>query len=770
MTYRLGALTRAGLCVASLFLFASCSDTKASNITGPDAEGARSQRRNYPPTVWITTPDNATTVAQGTSVSFTGGASDTRDGELSGASLSWKSDRDGAIGTGTAFNKSDLSVGAHVITLTAMDSQGATATHSRTLTISEVPNQEPTAFISTPANALSVAQGTSISFAGSGNDPEDGALSGASLVWSSDRDGQIGTGTSFDKSDLSAGAHVIRLTATDSRGATFSHNRTLTVTAVAVNQSPSASISAPTNGASVAQGSAVSFAGSANDPEDGALSGASLVWSSDRDGQIGTGASFTTSALTVGAHTVTLTARDAAGATATATRSISVTAVVANESPSAQIATPANAASYVQGTSVSFTGSGNDPEDGALSGASLVWTSDRDGQIGTGTSFSRSNLSVGAHLIRLMATDAQGATFSHYRNLTITSAPVTPAPVASITVSLGATSIAVGATTTATSSLRDALGLILTGRVVTWSSSNTAVATVNSSGTVTGVSAGTASIRATSEGITGQTTVTVTSTTPPPPPPSGGSAEPSGMTLISDHAFNCLNPSSCEPDWWRQEGVAGTLTLATDASAPRSAGSVYQQLFTSALPGGSSPGSVGKYLNGANRKQVLYTAYWMKLSSNWVGHPTGVNKNMFFPVDSYNRIYTMLQGSGSGALRPAIGLQGLPQAYYSPNEGWPVTATSVNLYPNVGNVNIVRGQWHKYEIVFDAGTAGVANGSVQMWVDGVKVMNYTGIMFAAPGGSARWEAVSWAPIWGGAGGTITSPFYAQLDHLYISGK
>ncbi|HET9423740.1 MAG TPA: Ig-like domain-containing protein [Gemmatimonadaceae bacterium] len=48
------------------------------------------------------------------------------------------------------------------------------------------------------------------------------------------------------------------------------------------------------------------------------------------------------------------------------------------------------------------------------------------------------------------------------------------------------------------------------GRSVTWTSSNTAVATVNSStGSVSGVTEGTATITATSEGVTGQTVVTV---------------------------------------------------------------------------------------------------------------------------------------------------------------------------------------------------------------------------------------------------------------------
>jgi chitinase len=59
---------------------------------------------------------------------------------------------------------------------------------------------------------------------------------------------------------------------------------------------------------------------------------------------------------------------------------------------------------------VSFAGNASNPEDGTLSGRSLVWTSSRDGQIGTGTSFSTTSLSVGPHTIRLTTTDSQGAT------------------------------------------------------------------------------------------------------------------------------------------------------------------------------------------------------------------------------------------------------------------------------------------------------------------------------------------------------------------------
>src|SRR6185503_1617539 len=103
----------------------------------------------------------------------------------------------GAIGTGTAFTRNNLSVGGHIITLTATDSRGTKRSSSRTLTIttSAVPNEAPVAWISAPVNALSVAQGTSVSFSGAATDPEDGMLSGASLAWTSDRDGAIGTGS-----------------------------------------------------------------------------------------------------------------------------------------------------------------------------------------------------------------------------------------------------------------------------------------------------------------------------------------------------------------------------------------------------------------------------------------------------------------------------------------------------------------------------------------------------------------------------------------------
>lgn len=271
------------------------------------------------------------------------------------------------------------------------------------------PNEAPVPLISSPPPGSSFERGTTVTFAGSGTDKEDGTIPASSLSWSSSIDGDLGTGASVPRNDLSQGTHLITLVATDSKGRDGRATISVAITPPATNHKPVATISSPASGAVFDNGAAVTFAGSATDEEDGTLGSGSLVWTSDRDGQIGTGTSFPKSNLSAGGHTITLTATDSKGAQGTATITITVKAVVNNTAPTASISAPTAGKVLNQGTSITFTGSGSDAEDGSLSGNSLVWTSDRDGQIGTGTTFSRSDLSVNSHTITLTATDSKGS-------------------------------------------------------------------------------------------------------------------------------------------------------------------------------------------------------------------------------------------------------------------------------------------------------------------------------------------------------------------------
>jgi uncharacterized protein YjdB len=105
-------------------------------------------------------------------------------------------------------------------------------------------------------------------------------------------------------------------------------------------------------------------------------------------------------------------------------------------------------------------------------------------------------------------------------NLTATTVvTITAVPIGSVTVTPPTASVAVGASAVPfTATVRDINGLILPGTGVTWQSLNTGVATVGAvSGTVTGVAAGTATIRAISDGnvsIFGDAQLTVTAPAP----------------------------------------------------------------------------------------------------------------------------------------------------------------------------------------------------------------------------------------------------------------
>jgi len=189
-----------------------------------------------------------------------------------------------------------------------------------------------------------------------------------------------------------------------------------------------------------------------------------------------------------------------------------------------------------------------------------------------------------------------------------------------------------------------------------------------------------------------------------------------------------------------------------DASAPFSPSGVGQQRFAAGMSGGGSPAVAEK---GIGSKNTIYVSYWVKISSNWVGHSSGVNKQIFVWSDGQPTVYTSAQGTGSGNLSPEVRLQG--------------SGGTINLTPNVvSNATFTRGVWHHWELVLVGNTSGSSNGSATWWIDGVKVGAYTNVRFTS--GSGAWQIFQWSPIWGGTGDQIPADQFMWMDHLYISGK
>ena len=76
---------------------------------------------------------------------------------------------------------------------------------------------------------------------------------------------------------------------------------------------PVVTITAPANGDTFAVGETITFEGKATDQQHPDLGDDAFVWISDKDGEIATGASFTTAGLSEGEHTITLTVTDPSG-------------------------------------------------------------------------------------------------------------------------------------------------------------------------------------------------------------------------------------------------------------------------------------------------------------------------------------------------------------------------------------------------------------------------------------------------------------------------
>ncbi len=171
------------------------------------------------------------------------------------------------------------------------------------------------------------------------------------------------------------------------------------------NRPPAVTLAAPTTGLSVAQGTSISFSGSASDPEDGNLT-SGLVWRSNLDDEIGTGGAFSTATLTVGTHTVTASVTDDGALVGSASVVVTVTPPPPNQPP---------AVSAGPNRTVTFPGpatlAGTATDDGLPAGGmSSTWSQvSGPGVVGFGDAASPVTTvtftATGTYVLRLTATD-----------------------------------------------------------------------------------------------------------------------------------------------------------------------------------------------------------------------------------------------------------------------------------------------------------------------------------------------------------------------------
>lgn len=122
---------------------------------------------------------------------------------------------------------------------------------------------------------------------------------------------ESGTANAPEVSDATAGSSIERIDLQGNWQIQSSPNPNATPLGGGSNLPPTAVISSPSNGAVFSSGQAISFTGSASDGEDGDLT-SNLVWTSDLDGQIGSGGAFSV-VLSTGLHQITASVVDSGG-------------------------------------------------------------------------------------------------------------------------------------------------------------------------------------------------------------------------------------------------------------------------------------------------------------------------------------------------------------------------------------------------------------------------------------------------------------------------
>jgi len=185
---------------------------------------------------------------------------------------------------------------------------------------------------------------------------------------------------------------------------------------------------------------------------------------------------------------------------------------VTTEPPPARVVTtidvaPPNA-SLVVGATQALVATVKDQSGNIMADQSVTWSSDNSQAASVSSGGLVTAVAAGAAKITASSGRKTGAS-----DITVLAPPATPV-VTSVTVSPASTSVAKGATVTLVATVKDQQGSVMTGQTITWSTSDASVATVSSSGVVTGVTAGLATITGTSSGKSGTSSITVTAVSP----------------------------------------------------------------------------------------------------------------------------------------------------------------------------------------------------------------------------------------------------------------
>lgn len=337
------------------------------------------------------------------------------------------------------------------------------------------------AAIAITPSAPSIALGSRLALQAQVQDASGQTVSGATVFWSSSDTTIVSVSSAGVVTGLSLGTAQVA-------ASTSGQSAVVPVTVAPV---PVASLAVAPTAATLVVGGSAALQAVAYDASGAQLTGRTVTWASSVPQVATVDGSGNVTGVTAGTASITATCE---GKTASAAITVAVI-------PVAAVTVAPGSATLTAGQTVSLSAAVTDANGNVLSGRAVTWSSANNNVAKVSTLGLVTAVAAGTTMITATSEGKSGT------SQMIVNAAATP--VASVAVNPDSANLSIGGNVTLSATVRDASGATLSGRTVTWASSATNIATVSSSGVVTAIANGTATITATSEGKSGTAKIVV---------------------------------------------------------------------------------------------------------------------------------------------------------------------------------------------------------------------------------------------------------------------
>jgi uncharacterized protein YjdB len=388
---------------------------------------------------------------------------------LTGRPITYATDNPAVATVSNSGLVTGVALGSAKITAT---SEGKTGTADVTVVL------VPVATVDVTPPSVDLDNGQSGSLVVVARDAKGNVLTGRPVAWTSGAPSVASVAPSGVVTGVGAGSTVVFAPIEGKTGSSTINVRQLAVTSVTVAP-PSNNINVGAQlqlSATVRSGTTV-------------LTDRVVGWSSSNEAVAVVSSTGRVTGIKAGAVTITATSEGVSG---TAFVAVGIASVVVTGSSGA----------IIVGQTKQLTATARDAANATVSGVPFTWSS-ASTAIAT---VNATGLVTGRGAGTVNNSAAVGTVSGAF------SVTVNPPPVDTVTVTPATANVSLGVPAQLTATLKDANGNVLTGRVVTWTSSNQSRASVSSSGLVVAtvpLNKGTVTITATSEGKSGTSLVTV---------------------------------------------------------------------------------------------------------------------------------------------------------------------------------------------------------------------------------------------------------------------